>query len=59
MKAQNASREAKLIEVRKLTTAFFTEDGPIRAVNEVSFFVRPGEILGLVGESGCGKSVTS
>jgi peptide/nickel transport system ATP-binding protein/oligopeptide transport system ATP-binding protein len=50
---------ANLLEVDGLKTCFFTEDGPIVAVNHVSFRVKEGEILGLVGESGCGKSVTS
>jgi oligopeptide/dipeptide ABC transporter ATP-binding protein len=48
-----------LLEVRNLKTYFFTEDGVIKAVDGVDFYVRPGEVLGLVGESGCGKSVTS
>ncbi len=47
-----------LLEVRSLTTHFFTEDGVIRAVEDVSFDIHPGEILSIVGESGCGKSVT-
>jgi len=52
------SREV-LLEVRDLRTYFFTEEGVVKAVDGVSFHVRRGEILGLVGESGCGKSVTS
>jgi len=48
-----------LLEVRDLRTYFFTEDGVVKAVDGVSFHVRRGEILGLVGESGCGKSVTA
>jgi oligopeptide/dipeptide ABC transporter ATP-binding protein len=48
-----------LLEVRNLKTYFFTEDGVVKAVDGVDFYVNPGEILGLVGESGCGKSVTS
>jgi oligopeptide/dipeptide ABC transporter ATP-binding protein len=48
-----------LLEVRNLKTYFFTEDGVVKAVDGVDFFVSSGEVLGLVGESGCGKSVTS
>ena len=49
----------KILEVRNLTTSFKTERGVMNAVQGVSFHVDKGEILGLVGESGCGKSVTS
>jgi oligopeptide/dipeptide ABC transporter ATP-binding protein len=48
-----------LLEVKDLKTYFFTEDGEVKAVDGVDFEVYPGEVLGLVGESGCGKSVTS
>ncbi len=48
-----------LLEVRNLQTFFYTEDGVVRAVDGVNFEVYPGEVLGIVGESGCGKSVTS
>jgi oligopeptide/dipeptide ABC transporter ATP-binding protein len=48
-----------LLEVSNLKTYFFTDDGTVKAVDGVDFHVRPGEVLGLVGESGCGKSVTS
>ena len=45
--------------MRGLKTYFYTEDGVVKAVDGVDFVVYPGEVLGLVGESGCGKSVTS
>lgn len=48
-----------LLAVKQLKTYFYTEDGIVRAVDGVDFEVYPGEVLGLVGESGCGKSVTS
>jgi peptide/nickel transport system ATP-binding protein len=48
-----------LLEVEGLKTHFFTRDGVVRAVDGVSFSIQPGETLALVGESGCGKSVTS
>jgi ABC-type dipeptide/oligopeptide/nickel transport system ATPase component len=48
-----------LLDVQNLKTYFFTEDGVVKAVDGVDFAVYPGEVLGLVGESGCGKSVTS
>jgi peptide/nickel transport system ATP-binding protein len=49
---------APLLEVRDLRTEFATDDGIVRAVDGVSFTVEPGQVLGIVGESGCGKSVT-
>ncbi|MGI6090934.1 MAG: ABC transporter ATP-binding protein [Saccharofermentanales bacterium] len=48
-----------LLSINNLTTAFRTYEGEIVAVNDVSLRVKKGEILGIVGESGCGKSVTS
>lgn len=48
-----------LLSVKNLKTQFRTDDGTFLAVDDVSFSVRPGETLGIVGESGCGKSVTS
>lgn len=53
------SNNKPLLEVKGLKTYFYTEDGVVRAVDGVNFEVYPGEVLGLVGESGCGKSVTS
>jgi len=47
-----------LLEVKGLKTQFFTQDGVVKAVNGISFFVEEGETLGIVGESGCGKSVS-
>ena len=48
-----------LLSVRNLQTWFFSREGTVKAVDGVSFDVTPGEILGIAGESGCGKSVTS
>ena len=48
-----------LLEVNNLVTRFHTQDGIIQAVNGVSFYVQKGETVAIVGESGCGKSVTS
>ncbi|HEX7973389.1 MAG TPA: ABC transporter ATP-binding protein [Anaerolineales bacterium] len=53
------NKDKTLLEVRNLKTYFFTEDGVVKAVDGVDFAVKRGEVLGLVGESGCGKSVTS
>lgn len=48
-----------ILEVNNLRTSFFTDDGEVPAVDGISFSIKEGEILGVVGESGCGKSVTS
>lgn len=48
-----------ILEVKNLSTTFQTERGPLKAIDGISFQVYKGEILGIVGESGCGKSVTS
>jgi oligopeptide transport system ATP-binding protein len=48
-----------LLDVKNLKTQFFTQDGVVRAVDDVSFHIMPGETLGIVGESGCGKSITA
>lgn len=52
------SSNRHLLNVSELKTYFYTLDGIAKAVDDVSFYVNPGETLGLVGESGCGKSVT-
>jgi peptide/nickel transport system ATP-binding protein len=48
-----------LLRVKGVKTYFDTEDGLVQAVDGIDFSLRPGEVLGIVGESGCGKSVTS
>ena len=48
-----------LLEVKDLKTHFFTREGVVRAVDGVCFNVEKGKTLGIVGESGCGKSVTA
>ncbi|MDJ0780626.1 MAG: ABC transporter ATP-binding protein [Desulfosarcinaceae bacterium] len=49
---------AKLLEIKNLVTNFYTYEGVVKALNRISLDVEHGEIFGLVGESGCGKSVT-
>ena len=50
---------ADLLQVKNLRTSFFTPEGEVRAIDGVSFEIGEGKTLGLVGESGCGKSVSS
>ncbi len=56
---ENTTQIDKILEVRDLKTYFYTDDGVVKAVDGVDFDVKRGEIVALVGESGCGKSVTS
>ena len=55
----STNHKDQLLTVRNLKTYFYTEDGVVKAVDGVDLTVRRGEVVGLVGESGCGKSVTS
>ena len=59
VRSRTASEPKVLLHVKDLETHFYGEDGVTRALGGVSFEVREGETLGIVGESGCGKSVTS
>ncbi len=56
---QRTAKNNYLLKVKGLKTYFFTEEGVVKAVDGVDFTLAPGEVLGIVGESGCGKSVTS
>src|SRR6476469_1490711 len=55
----NAPLKKPLLSVRNLHTSFFQDEGTTKAVDGASFDVAPGKTLGIVGESGCGKSVTA
>ena len=49
----------KVLEVKELRTNFYTDEGVVKAVNGLSYHINKGECVGLVGESGCGKSVSA
>lgn len=53
-----AIKEKKFFEVKHLKTSFFTTAGEVKAVDDISYYVDAGEVVALVGESGCGKSVS-
>ena len=57
--ASDAAPARAILDIDNLQTHFFTAAGVVRAVDGVSYSVRSGETLGVVGESGCGKSVTA
>jgi len=59
MVAESPQSWEYLLEVRGLRTCFFTDAGVVKAVDDVSFRIASGEVLGLVGESGCGKTVAA
>jgi oligopeptide/dipeptide ABC transporter ATP-binding protein len=59
LKHQKNSKMAPLLRINDLRTSFFTSDGEVRAVDGVTFDIEDGRTVGLVGESGCGKSVTA
>ncbi|TES97195.1 MAG: ABC transporter ATP-binding protein [Promethearchaeota archaeon] len=56
---QEAGKNEVILDVRDLTTYFYTEEGVVHALERVSFKIHEGEVLGLVGETGCGKTVTA
>ncbi len=59
MMVEGKAHNGRLLDVEDLIVTFETDEGIFRAVDGVSFAIEPGEVLGLVGESGCGKSVTA
>ena len=59
MTASFGTGAGPLLEIKGLKTHFFTQDGVVKAVDDVSFQIAHGQTLGVVGESGCGKSITS
>jgi len=56
---RGTSSDEHLLEVTHLATEFVVQEGVVRAVDDVSFYVRRNEVVGMVGETGCGKSVTA
>src|SRR5215211_636650 len=58
-RAAAQSEQAPLLEIRDLQVEYLTARGPVRAVDGVSLLIRPGEVFGLAGESGSGKSTVA
>lgn len=56
---QSSANSSPLLDVRGLQVDYQTADGPVRAANGISFAIQPGEVFGLAGESGCGKSTVA
>src|SRR5690606_28437366 len=56
---EDSMNKQPLLSVRNLCINYITESGDVRAVNSVSFDIAPGEVFGLAGESGCGKSTVA
>jgi oligopeptide transport system ATP-binding protein len=59
MDALDSNANEKILELKDLRVYFFTQDGVVKAVNNLNYYVKKGESVGLVGESGCGKSVSA
>ncbi|HCU96147.1 MAG TPA: peptide ABC transporter ATP-binding protein, partial [Actinobacteria bacterium] len=58
-RTERPGRRAPVLSIRNLVVEFKTDDGIVHAVDDITYDVLPGETLGIVGESGCGKSTTA
>ncbi|MHA1191335.1 MAG: ATP-binding cassette domain-containing protein [Promethearchaeota archaeon] len=56
---ESVDSDRKLLQIKNLKTYFYTEEGVVKAVDGTSFDIYEDEVIGLVGETGCGKSVTA
>jgi len=59
LEAEKIIEQEVILDVKDLTTRFYTEEGTVYAVEGISFKIYKGEVLGFVGETGCGKSVSA